>query len=91
MYEEWHQGHAAAFRLRRKPWCEGVLFLDRDGWRIAQMPGVGLTAELVGRVAHAAGLSFAAYDLGGTPQTSPARPSTLIFPGRRRAITIKAR
>ncbi|HEV2636691.1 MAG TPA: hypothetical protein VGX23_16185 [Actinocrinis sp.] len=90
-YEEWHQGNTTALSLRRKLWCNGVLFLDRDGFRIAQMPGVGLTAELAGRVAQAAGLPFAAYDLGGSPQTSPFRPSASIFPRRRRAITVKAR
>lgn len=69
----------------------GLLFLDERGRRIAQISAMGLAFEDVGRVAQAAGIPFAAYDLGGRSDDLPPRLSTRLFPKRRRMVKLSAR
>ncbi|HEY3873624.1 MAG TPA: hypothetical protein VGM10_35030 [Actinocrinis sp.] len=69
----------------------GLLFLDPRGHRVGQMPGLGFGPGAVGDVAKSAGLEYAAYDLRGTTRDPLPPMSTRLFPGRRRATTIRAR
>lgn len=66
---------------------EQVLLLDEGGRRIAELPAAGLTAEAVARIAEAAGLPFAAYDLGSARRDErPAHP--MLFPRTRRTVKV---
>ena len=69
----------------------GLLFLNERGRRIAQISAVGLAIEDVGRVAKAAGIPFAAYDLGGRSDDLPPRLSTRLFPKHRRMVKLSVR
>lgn len=77
--------------LAQKLQYTGLLFLDARGCRIGQMSGLGFGPGAVGEVAKAAGLEYAAYDLGGSARDPLPLMSTRLFPGRRRAVTIRAR
>lgn len=64
---------------------EQILLLDATGRRIAELPVAGLTAKATAEIAEAAGLPFAAYDLGSVRRDeSPAHP--LLFPRTRRTV-----
>lgn len=66
---------------------EQVLLLDEDGRRIAELPAAGLALEAVARIAEAAGLPFAAYDLGSARRDErPAHP--MLFPRTRRTVKV---
>lgn len=64
-----------------------VLLLDVNGRRVAELPAAGFAPHDVARVAQAAGLPFAAYDLGSVGGDERAA-NPLLFPGRRRAVKI---
>jgi hypothetical protein len=63
-----------------------VLLLDAAGRWIAKLPAVGFAPQAVAGVAKAAGLPFAAYDLGVGGTVSAA---ALLFPRAPRAVRIR--
>jgi len=66
---------------------EQILLLDRGGRRIAELPVAGFTAKATAAIAEAAGLPFAAYDLGSVRRDeSPAHP--MLFPRTRRTVKV---
>ena len=67
---------------------EQVLLLDEAGRCIAEVPGAGFTALAVAGIAEAAGLPFAAYDLGTVRRDErPAHP--LLFPRTGRTVKVE--
>lgn len=64
-----------------------VLLLDQAGRRIAELPSAGFTAAAVSKIAKAAGLPFAAYNLGTTRRDERlAHP--MLFPRTRRTVKV---
>ncbi|MBY8886297.1 hypothetical protein K7472_15695 [Streptomyces sp. PTM05] len=66
-----------------------VLFLDADGRRLGTVSRVLDDWQAVARVARAAGVPFAAYDLGYAAEDEP-RAASRLFPRDGRQLTVRA-
>lgn len=78
---------ARKWRLGPRRRVERVLLLDANGRRVAQLPAAGFEVRDLAAIARAAGLPFAAYDLGSVGFEGRAA-NPLLFPGRWRAVKI---